>query len=186
MPASAESAEIRVRLHSSAPVMPSTFSAERFRAARREPISSAWLAVTVASSSKRSRNDRTAAPAPATAESESRAWMRPSTSPASSAKSPAESNIPGTAAPGSSVMAARAPGPGPGITDTTVPPSIPPERSSEREPAGTCHSPSTSRVISTLSPSIAKRWTRPMLIPRIWTGSPFRMPWASCTRVTSM
>src|SRR4029450_3852016 len=80
--------------------------------------------------------------------------------------------------------AARPAAPGP--TSRTVPPSRPPDLSSTWESLGTLYSPSSSSRISTFSLAILNRCTRPMLTPRICTGSPRRMPPASVTTVLTM
>ena len=74
----------------------------------------------------------------------------------------------------------------PGITTAFIPPSGPADDSSTCESVGTLNSPSISSAILTPSGEISKPMMRPMLTPRICTGSPLRIPPASCTFVLTM
>jgi hypothetical protein len=74
----------------------------------------------------------------------------------------------------------------PGITSATMPPSSPLALISTRESLGTGYSPSISSRIWTCCCRIVKLRMRPMLTPRISTGSPLRMPEAFGTVVLMM
>ena len=105
----------------------------------------------------------------------------------SSDMSPATSNTPATASPGSSVPGSTNPGPGPVTTATTIPPRKPVERTSVRDPTGISQPRSISSDSRTpVSCVRSKARTRPMFTPRIVTASPLRIPPASSTWVRTV
>ncbi len=72
------------------------------------------------------------------------------------------------------------------MTSATMPPRRPLAFTSTRESFGILYSPSISSRTSTSFCPMPKPMMRPMLTPRICTGSPLRMPPALGTVVVTM
>ena len=161
-------------------------SAERRRLAVRA-LSSPRCSETVPDSF--SSSCRASATVPCTSltiSSESRAFTRAATSSASPASESILSNSPMPLRPSSTSPQLAISDDLPGITSATRPPRSPLALSSTTESFGTGYSPSISRRTSTSSVVIRKPRMRPMLTPRICTGSPLRIPPASGTIVLTM